>query len=72
VTLLHDGVVGSVRLRSRFRLVNLPVQTLEALDACHVSGFRNLHCLNCDSSRQGTDNGCPYLFPCSSATSVPT
>jgi len=39
LTLLHDCFDSGVGLRCQFRLVNLPVQALQALDTGHEFGF---------------------------------
>jgi hypothetical protein len=39
LALFDDGFIASIRLGCQFRLMHLPVQSLEALDASHEFAF---------------------------------
>jgi hypothetical protein len=65
VALLNDGLVGTVRLRRQFWVVNLKVKALEALAACDELGFADSYAYPSASAplsrRAGTELGRPCV-----------
>jgi hypothetical protein len=51
VPLLHDCLIGSIRLRCEFWLVNLPVKPFDTLATCNKLGFGDFHAFLVSPSR---------------------